>query len=638
MDDNLSDDEIVNEFNNPMSSELDRPGAEHEFGWISSECDDTDEDPDFLPSGDSLSESEGENDDIPINVNSVNNDSNCDNLTENSDVMSIDGSESQGNDSVAHDNGLLGEIYKKLKTKQEKDNMRKEVEGKWTLYEGRQQQFNFSGQPMYHFTLPKTAQPIEYFKKYCNDELLQLMVRETNRNATQVLNKIRLNRSSRLRAWQPTNIDEMNKFIGLLLWMGLHPLPRISDYWSTKVIYKNNVAPKVMSRNRFQLILRFWHFNNNDTLQQDGRLGKIAPLVSHLNNMFKLMKSPDEEMVIDESMVPFRGRLVFKQYIPMKTHKYGIKLFKICDTSGYTYGIIVYMGKGTGTNEGMSLPTSVVMDLMTDYFDKGHTLYLDNYYTSMDLATLLLQRSTHMVGTVRSNCAWIPHHKNYPEGNDKPLAKGEMVCLEYPNGLVYTRWMDKREVRLLSTKHPVEFAATGKNTRQGEQIMKPLVVVKYNNAKIGIDLSDQMSSYSTPVRKTMRWYHKVAEELLLGTALVNAWLAYKQNVGNNAATKKYKLSITTFKEKVVYDLLGLRDDVIDPVKKTGHHYLSESDTFVGEGKNKRRLRKYCKVCYQKLVGTEGRAKAKNLKKVTTLCGMCPNMPYLCKLCFQDIHK
>lgn len=44
-------------------------------------------------------------------------------------------------------------------------------------------------------------------------------------------------------------------------------------------------------------------------------------------------------------MIPFRGRLLFRQYIPDKRHKYGIKVFKICDTTGYTYSVEIYTGK-----------------------------------------------------------------------------------------------------------------------------------------------------------------------------------------------------------------------------------------------------------------------------------------------------
>lgn len=74
------------------------------------------------------------------------------------------------------------------------------------------------------------------------------------------------------------------------------------------------------------------------------------------------------------------------------------------------------------------------------------------------------------------------------------------------------------------------FTELGKTNRQSGPILKP-TVVKYNKAKVGIDLFNQMSSYCTGVHNSMGWYHIVAEEMLLGTAVVNAWLAYKQNIG-----------------------------------------------------------------------------------------------------------
>ncbi|CAH2002927.1 unnamed protein product [Acanthoscelides obtectus] len=39
------------------------------------------------------------------------------------------------------------------------------------------------------------------------------------------------------------------------------------------------------------------------------------------------------------------GRLILKQYIPQKTHKYGIKLFKLCCDNGYTWNLKIYAGK-----------------------------------------------------------------------------------------------------------------------------------------------------------------------------------------------------------------------------------------------------------------------------------------------------
>ena len=41
----------------------------------------------------------------------------------------------------------------------------------------------------------------------------------------------------------------------------------------------------------------------------------------------------------------FRGRIVFKQYTPKKRKRFGIKMFKLFDSTGYTYDMNVYLGK-----------------------------------------------------------------------------------------------------------------------------------------------------------------------------------------------------------------------------------------------------------------------------------------------------
>lgn len=51
-------------------------------------------------------------------------------------------------------------------------------------------------------------------------------------------------------------------------------------------------------------------------------------------------------MVTDESMIPWRGWLSFRQYIKNKSHKYGVKIYKLCTPEGYTYNSIIYSGKG----------------------------------------------------------------------------------------------------------------------------------------------------------------------------------------------------------------------------------------------------------------------------------------------------
>ena len=63
-------------------------------------------------------------------------------------------------------------------------------------------------------------------------------------------------------------------------------------------------------------------------------------------------------------------------------------------------------------------------------------------------------------------------------------------------------------------------------------------------------MSDQLTSYSSALRRSSKWYCEVAIELLTGTSVVNEWVIY-----NEYFSAGKKLSITEFKEKVATQLV-----------------------------------------------------------------------------------
>ena len=101
-------------------------------------------------------------------------------------------------------------------------------------------------------------------------------------------------------------------------------------------MYNYDFVRNNISRDRFFLLMRMLHFNDNDTFEQNRRIYKIEPILEMLRNNFKSVYSPGKKLVVDESLVPFKGRIIFRQYIPVKSHKYGIKLYKLCTVNGYT--------------------------------------------------------------------------------------------------------------------------------------------------------------------------------------------------------------------------------------------------------------------------------------------------------------
>lgn len=55
-----------------------------------------------------------------------------------------------------------------------------------------------------------------------------------------------------------------------------------------------------------------WHFSNNEACIANDRLYKIQPFVDLLLQRFQKVV-PNRDVCIDETLVPFRGRLLFKQ-------------------------------------------------------------------------------------------------------------------------------------------------------------------------------------------------------------------------------------------------------------------------------------------------------------------------------------
>ena len=475
-----------------------------------------------------------------------------------------------------------------------------------------------------HLAPLQNKTPFEYFSLFVSEDIFELIMKETNRNAHQFLSSHRVSRKSRFSKWKDTNKDEIKQFLGLVMFMGLVKYPSISYYWSKKPIYTSDFCSKVMSRNRFQLLLRFFHFADNESLQdsEDPKLHKVKMLVQMLVQNFKTFQDPGEDIVIDETMIPYRGRLSFKQYIPGKAHKYGVKLFKLTDPSGYTYNVEIYQGKSNNLAfDGVSKSAGICLRLAADYFDKGRTLTVDNFYTSVEPAKKCLGKRTHLQRTLRNGRKGLPPLK-------ENLKKGECISKE-KDGVVVGMWKDKRPVTFLSTCDVGKLVSTSKKNRNGQDIVKPDIILKYNRCKQGIDLSDQLASYFSPLRKTIRWFHKVAFELLLNTAVVNAYLLY-----NEEAVRR--MQVAEFRENIIMSLTQKRrDDQGEEPSEGTKHMLIETDERTSDNRKKRGR---CTACYSAIAAKEGPSIArKKAKLVSTRCSQCANKAYFCLEHFQTHH-
>lgn len=86
------------------------------------------------------------------------------------------------------------------------------------------------------------------------------------------------------------------------------------------------------------------------------------------------------------------------------------------------------------------------------------------------------------------------------------------------NKVVVLKWKDKRDPLMISTKHDDSKSVK----QQGGTVEKPNVVIDYNAGKAFIYRSDQLASYTTLLRRSLKWYCKIALDLLISVSITNA--------------------------------------------------------------------------------------------------------------------
>ncbi|KAJ8728945.1 hypothetical protein PYW07_006641 [Mythimna separata] len=175
-----------------------------------------------------------------------------------------------------------------------------------------------------------------------------------------------------------------------------------------------------MSRNRFLLIMRCLHFTSEE--ESEDPLFKVRSIIDYFNNKMTECYYPGKELSLDESMVLWRGRLAFRQFIKNKRHKYGIKLYMLTEPDGLILKFRVYAGGKDIEVTGKGHAEKVVMELLQGKLNNGHELYMDNYYNSFSLAKKLLENNTYCTGTLRKDLKENPR-----EVMKKKLGRGKIA-------------------------------------------------------------------------------------------------------------------------------------------------------------------------------------------------------------------
>ena len=147
--------------------------------------------------------------------------------------------------------------------------------------------------------------PSHYFRAFFDNELMQKIVQETD-NYQQQNSAPNVEKNCSLVRYE----------CGRIL-MGLNRKNHLKFYWSTDKLITTPIFGELFTRNRYLSIMQYLHFADNNT-EKEGKLRKIQPLIENLRKKFQKAVVPWENLRVDESLMLWKGRLSFKQYIPSK--------------------------------------------------------------------------------------------------------------------------------------------------------------------------------------------------------------------------------------------------------------------------------------------------------------------------------
>lgn len=390
--------------------------------------------------------------------------------------------------------------------------------------------FKFTGSLELPDSIRELDSPADFFKYFFTDELLEFITEQSNLKASQVNIK------------KPANITkaELEQFIGIVIFTSLIQLPSSRRYWATGT--GQNQVYETMTCNRFEVIKRFLHFNDNNDFKPKGtpghdKLFKIRLLLEKIRD--RLLLIPKEEfLAVDEQIIPTKCRHELKQYNPAKPHKWGYKNQVLSGVSGFSYDFDIFAGDQSNIYPSgapdLGVSSNVVSRLVnTVPRHVGHKIFFDNWFNSINLQVYLYKNGLLPLGTVRLNR--VPNAEMPSEKDLKKIGRGAMVekvATVDDVKLSIVSWYDNKVVNLLSAFVGSEPVSTKRRyfrkDKEFRDITSPQSVDVYNKHMGGVDLLDSLLGLYRIRIRSRQWYKKIFFHMI-DMCIVNAWLLWRRH-------------------------------------------------------------------------------------------------------------
>jgi hypothetical protein len=289
------------------------------------------------------------------------------------------------------------------------------------------------------------------------------------------------------RTWRSTTPEELKAFVGAQIYMGIVKEPQLKDYWKenneNNTIHANHPLSAYITHFRYEQLKRYFHISGpseipgdfistfyrpEPTAEQELQLSeeqlsgiwwhKVHIVFNMLRKASKDLYIPSSNISIDEAMVRSHGRSSHTFKAPNKPISQGFKIFVLAD-HGYCYYFypasrtqgVIEVGKPNTLSKTGQMVYELIQTLPRN--DLDYNLYLDNYFTSINLFKALRDIQVGACGTtwpgkdspnllkkLKDLSIYIPYHK---------------VCAIPVNDVLCVAWQDNHIVLALTTIHTV---------------------------------------------------------------------------------------------------------------------------------------------------------------------------------------
>ncbi|XP_049790133.1 piggyBac transposable element-derived protein 4-like [Schistocerca nitens] len=473
-----------------------------------------------------------------------------------------------------------------------------------------------------HAKNAKTA--VECWNALFTEDILDAIVRYTNQYIDTVQEHF-----SRARDISHTDVTEIRAFIGLLYLAGAYRGNRqsLEELWGTEGDGVEKFS-LVMSLKRFKNLIRCLRFDDRTTRSQRKELDRLAPIREVFEKFVENCQKSycaGENVTIDEMLPGFRGRCVFRQYIPSKPNKYGIKHFALVDAKMiYTLNMEVYVGQQpAGPFCVSNKPSEVVKRLAKPVFGSGRNITTDNWFTDFDLIDYLKTKKLSLVGTVRKNKRQIPS-----DFVDVKRREQHSSLFGFNDGKVLVSYVPRlnKNVILVSSLHNDDAI----DPESGDK-HKPEIVSFYNSTKGGVDTADQMCASYSVSRNTKRW-PMVIFYTMLNVGGINSQVIY---LGNQLEKMRRRVYLKSLAHQLVLGELHRRSMKTIGIPSSLQSRLKRFIPTEGREESpptSHPKRRRCITC----TAETGRRRMSNYECKKCQSAIClPHANMVCQLCFSE---